>query len=120
MLRSRDAADKLSSFWRLAGQVLGIKVNAPFELRTQGRVHLCVAHLPDFGGGQGTVIMGTSPPDFAADPIFIADAEDCGYHWSFLNTEEYSEFDIEIAKEALRDWGFAGDPSFQPSWIVEL
>jgi hypothetical protein len=107
----------VSTAWIEAGKALGIQVKVPFEFRVGDRVHKCLAFLPHFSGSGGLVIMGTRPPDFRADEAFKADAERCGYVWSFLNIDEYQKFDGNLFRDTLREWGYTGPDAERPSWL---
>jgi hypothetical protein len=109
--------EKVSAAWLEAGGALGIQVKAPFEFRVGDRTHICLAFLPHFSGPGGLVIMGTRPPDFRADEVFKADAEGCGYAWSFLNIDEYQKFDDNLFRDTLEEWGYTGPDAERPGWL---
>jgi hypothetical protein len=103
--------------WRDAARELGIEVVAPFTLRVESRLHVCIAWVPQFGGKQGTLVLGTTPPGFTTDQLLIADAEKAGYRWSAVNITIYQRYNRELFMEALKDWGFAGNESKRPTWM---
>ena len=107
----------VSAAWLEAGRTLGVQVKAPFEFRVGDRTHICLALLPHFSGPGGLVVMGTRPPDFRTDKAFAADAEACGYAWSFLNMDEYQKFDDNLFIDALREWGYTGPEERRPDWL---
>ena len=115
-MHSHDETN-VSAAWTEAGKALGIQVRAPFEFRVGDRAHKCLAYLPHFSGPGGVLIMGTRPPDFRADEVFKADAEGCGYAWSFLNIDEYQKFNSDLFRDTLREWGYSGPEVERPGWL---
>lgn len=104
-----------SQVWLVAAADLGIRVEAPFELRTDdGRVATCAAWLPDFGGPRGTVLASRFAPDWAPEAAAAA-----GYYTSGLNPAHYEPYDRARYVAALTDWGWYGDAEARPSWCPE-
>jgi hypothetical protein len=110
--------DVLSSVWRKAGDVLGVSIQAPYVFVAQdGGEFRCLAFMPDFGGPKGMLVAGTHGPEFKTDPALSAAAASAGLYCSFVNADAYCIFDGDSFKEALRDWGFFGNPCRRPSWL---
>lgn len=109
--------NKLTDAWETASRELAIKASMPFSFEVDGRLHRCVAWLPDFGGKGGMVVVAICPPDFERDPNLFSDAKTAGYYASAINLEEYRDFDRERYIEMLQDWGFFGPPEARPAWL---
>lgn len=104
----------------MAGDRLGVIVEAPYELVCAGRRHPCVAFLPHFGTHKGILVLATSPPAFDTDPTIAADAATTGVGCSCINTELYRTYDDEQFRSTLREWGYYGPNSARPSWLDAL
>lgn len=115
-----DDEKMVVKIFEVAGNKLGIKVNAPFVLKVGDNIHECIAYLPEFGGKKGTLLKGTMPPDFDVDKQFITDAESQDYRWSFINVKEYSKYDESLIKECLVDWSFTGVAVDKPIWMDSI
>ena len=109
--------DTLVTAWRTAAQELGIRVDAPFELTDHNlRVHRFTAHLPDFGGPKGMVVLSSQPPTHDSDSDTLEFARSKGLWHSILNAEQYSDFDRDEFVATLDDWQYFGPPERRPSW----
>jgi hypothetical protein len=67
-----DAAATAIDAWNVAGRALSIEVVAPATFELDGQQYACVAWLPDFGGGNGTLVAamkhGWQPQQIIVDP----------------------------------------------------
>jgi hypothetical protein len=104
--------------WRTAAVELGVRVVAPYSFNGR-ETHTCIAHLPDFGGPRGMVIIASSPPTPSVDNAIWHDAQTAGHYVSFVSVEEYSSFKPDLFRETLLDWGFYGPQERLPSWMNE-
>ena len=101
-----DVDARIASAWREASDRLGVRVIAPYAI---GPVSF-VAHLPHFGGQRGMVIASLPSSDEV-----IAAAKMAGLYLSRVSGE-YAEFDPDLFKETLDDWGWFGPVEDRPAW----
>jgi hypothetical protein len=109
--------EELVRAWVLAGQRLGIRVNAPYDLQVGATSVRCIACLPDFGGPNGMVLQATFPPNFAIDEVLERAAQKAGYYISFINPNSYTTHDLSEFQCALKDWGYYGSREVRPAWL---
>jgi hypothetical protein len=100
--------------WLLAGRELGIQVVAPFTFEAEGQLYPCLAWLPDFGGGDGTLVA-----EIGADRDLLRAGTLVGRRCSFVNPGAYRTFERDHFIETLLDWGFSGPPQRRPTWLDE-
>ena len=94
----------------LLARQLGVRVESPFFIRHEGAVVQFVAHLPDYGGPNGMVLLFGNTLD--CDEHRVARAN--GYYFSALNgNAETSENDV---RATLDDWGYFGPDDTRPAW----
>ena len=108
--------NEVAAAWREAGQSLGIRIVAPHTFEHDGRSHLCVAYVPDFGSPKGTAVSLTMAQPFGFDSTALADAQAEGFHCTLLNPDFYARFDRNTFVETIADWGYFGAPEEKPSW----
>jgi len=113
-----ERTDPITATWLQIGKELGVEIIAPFTFEIHGRLHVCIAYLPHFGGSKGIVLDGTRPPRFEIDEELAKDAKSAGHGCSFLNTECYQTYDREAAIETLSEWGFYGPSEDRPAWLA--
>lgn len=106
--------ENIKKAWLVAAADLGIKVDAPFVLKTgDGREFHFMALIRDFGGPLGTLVC---LPDSFEEYKDIS--EDHGFYCASLYPEGYSEYERDQFIETLNDWGWFGDESKKPSWYT--
>lgn len=109
---SADAAP-LALAWRAAARDLGIRFASPHRLSPEGQPDIwCCGALPDFGGTNGTVILGRFS---SSDDDNLA--EERAYYTSGLNPLYYELYEREQFEETLNDWGWFGCDSGAPPWF---
>ena len=109
---------QLCKSWKSAGVALGFRIDTPYISTTiEGREVLCVAHIPDFGSPNGMVVGAVFGPTYNIDTSVKQIAKEQGKYCSFINAKVYEEYDLEVFKEALIDWGFWGIEERRPIWL---
>lgn len=109
---SADTAP-LALAWRAAARDLGIRFASPHRLFREGQPDIwCCGVLPDFGGTNGTVILGRFS---SSDAENLADER--AYYTSGLNPLYYEVYEREQFEETLNDWGWFGYDSGAPPWF---
>jgi hypothetical protein len=103
---------KISEAWREASARLGIRVTAPFELRVADAVIAVEAFLPDFGGTKGALLFAITEDE---EDTRASDARPAGLYISQLGTD-YQQFDEELFRITLDDWGWYDAADQKPSW----
>ncbi len=117
--KQRQIFLKVITAWKLAGLDLGVKVMAPFDIRSGSKVITYAAALPDFGGKNGMLVGVLFPPEHELDESAKHAADIAGKYVSFINAEAYEEYKKDVFKDALRDWGYFGAPKHKPKWMGE-
>ena len=110
---------KVSSAWIHAGLALGVKVTAPYEMRSDSGLVTYAAFLPEFGNLNGMLIGVLTLPDHEVDEGAKQAAKRAGMYVSFVNAEIYEEYKKEVFVEALRDWGYFGPEKYKPQWLKQ-
>jgi|SRR5450755_3203828 len=100
--------------WSRAGDVLGIRVVAPFVFQSEMSTFECIAWLPDSGGGRGILLLYVRDYDVSRDATAFA-AKREGHTVSVLNVAEYKTFNRSAFVDALLDWGFTGPMERKPT-----
>ena len=97
--------------WIKAGNELGIRVIAPFELTSEsGDGRWFEAFIPDFGGPNGTIVGNRT--DELGDV-----REQHGYYASNLYSS-YQKFDRQFFIDTLNDWRWFGELGKEPHWYT--
>jgi len=103
---------EMSDAWRQAGEVLGVRVMAPYSLRLpSGALVEVEAFLPDFGGPAGAIAV-------AADDRHRCSLAVTASPFVSQLSHSYGRFEQRLFRETLDDWGWFGDPSQRPSWYT--
>lgn len=98
----------LGQSWLEASADLGVRVTAPFELRTEaGESYAYEAIVHDFGSVRGMLLMEKW------DETKVRVAEEHGYGYSCMDAGPY---DRDSTIEVLRDWGWSSS-GVAPSWL---
>jgi len=74
-------------------------------------------YLPEFGGNNGMVVDFLSAPDFTIDKTAVDCAKENNIYFSGISVSLYEVYDIELIKDAFRDWGYFGIQNCRPNWI---
>lgn len=110
---------KVSKAWVHAGQDLGVKVTAPYEIRSGSRGVIYAAYLHEFGSQKGTLVGVLTPPDLMVDEEAKQVAERAGMYVSFVSPEGYDEYRKDLFIETLQDWGYFGPEKHRPQWLEQ-
>jgi hypothetical protein len=111
----RESADTapLALAWRAAARDLNIQVISPYRLSVQDQPEIwCCGLLPDFGGTNGTAILGRFSSS-GADVL----AEQRAFYTSGLNPLYYELYERAQFETTLNDWGWFGHPLAPPPWF---
>ncbi|MBA4388879.1 MAG: hypothetical protein C0404_12925 [Verrucomicrobia bacterium] len=116
-MKSNDS--EVSLAWRKAGEVLHIRVEAPFVLKASDGTYCHFAvYLPDFGGKKEAVLLVAESPAFEHDVKAEACAKQHGYWYSTINRDSYGTFDRESFVATLDDFLYFGSPEDKPDWYT--
>lgn len=96
---------KITENWLIAAKELNFEIITPFKFNTQNNEKVIFAFLPYIGSEKGMIIDLIYPPDFSTDIETIKWAKKNGCFYSFINAENYLNYDKEIFIENLIDWG---------------
>lgn len=108
---------KVINSWLRASKELNFKIVAPYIFNSNSGSFECIAYLPDFGSKNGMIIDKISPPSYGPTPGLPEAAKHMELYYSSINIEYYFEFNVDIFKDALIDWGFYGNYSDKPDWV---
>jgi hypothetical protein len=94
---------------------LGVLIDIPYWVTLRDGTRLeAIARIQEIGGIKGMLIFGPSANIREQLKQLIAE----GYGCATLDEPAANEnFDIETAKEMLRDWSWCGDPTKKPGWM---
>jgi hypothetical protein len=94
---------RLAARCRQAAQDLGLEVQAPFELSTEGKSLLFVAHFPHFVSQQGVVVTLSSQWDAMHESAAAA-----GYACVGLNPDHLSIYSLDQWRSIIGQWEWCG------------
>ena len=94
---------------------LNLEIDIPYVASIGPKQVEVVARLRDFGGPNGMLIV-TPAMDLLSKS---GEAWKAGYAWATLDERTQDGFDVEVAKEVLADWNWAGDPKDRPAWMTK-
>jgi len=117
MENSHRITDNIINAWLIASKKLGFRIESPYLLEYDSVFFECIGYLPDFGSSNGMIIDGIGSPAYESTTGLSEVAESIGLYYSSINVNCYEEFDADLFKETLIDWGFYGDDDYRPSWI---
>ncbi len=100
---------RLAARCRQAAGDLGLEVQAPFELPTEGHALLFVAHFPHFVSPQGVVVTLSSQWDAMHEAAAAA-----GYPCVGLNPDRFSVYSLDQWRSIIGQWEWCGAPEACP------
>jgi hypothetical protein len=107
------SAEKLTAHWLAAGELMGFKVEAPYDLPlADGTAIRIAALLPEFGAACGMLLV------YSFDEIgnHLDEIRAAGYGFSVLGPYADPEVNREAIIELLKDWGWSSrNPC--PAWL---
>ena len=115
MKDDNSLAQKAGRAWLEAGEALGIRVQAPYEIDDPSV--FAIAFLPHFGSENGVLVDGIEAPEFRGDRRIREYALDRRIFYSALNLAQYETFRRTHFADTLKDWGFFG--AERPDWLDE-
>ena len=105
--------------WEIACEDLGFEMTAPYEVDVGDAKKLNIPiFLKDFGGKSGMLIV----TQFDEIEPHRAQLFKLGYGYSTVSQSKRpaaESYDRETFIEMLSDWGWSGDPSKKPGWIIQ-
>jgi hypothetical protein len=101
-----ELEERVIDAWIEASCKFRFRIDPKYRLKDSGRERQTLFFLPDYGGPNGMVVVGTAPPDFAIDSELAEAARRTGVFCSFINLEKYERFDEATFTEALEDWKY--------------
>ena len=105
--------ERLIQAWLEAGSDLGIRVIAPYALRSKsGEDVRCEAFLPDFGSPAGAAVLGHKTERQARSALKTAE----GLWYSVHGKLDRLNYDRSRFIEVLEDFGWFGPAEEKPSW----
>lgn len=110
------SSENLGSYWRNAGELMGFKVEAPYELPLSNGVTIeAAALLPDFGAKRGMLLVDRFDDIGVHWQEIVAN----GYGFSVLGSDDGydpSQVDYESIMGCLKDWEWASKEP-RPDWL---
>ena len=102
--------------WIDAAKDLGIRFIHPYKFLGSNNVEYEVTGLlPDFGSGKGVLIADRKSDDEA---VLMADLSN-DYGMTGLSPRYYDKYDRDSFIQTLSEWGWIGDESEKPDWIIK-
>lgn len=90
--------------WLKASLSLFFKLVTPYFVEINGNKREVFAFLPEYGSPIGTIICLTSSPKFETYPEIIQWAKENKIYCSFLNVEDFENYNENYFKDILEDW----------------
>lgn len=105
-----QADEQLILAWQKASCDLGIEIETPYILNTEGGKVDYPVFVKNFGRKKGTII--------ARHELFMdyPMPKHKDHFFSAVNAETYSEYNREYFIDTLEDWGYFGSDSGKPAW----
>jgi glycosidase len=111
-MRQKNIDEEIVRAWLEAAKDLGIRVVAPFVLRSSAGDTVYEAHILDFGGPKGTLVGVLED-----DPPWKDGRKMHGYYGSNL-APSYRHYERQYFIETLNDWQWFGDDDIRPPWYT--
>jgi hypothetical protein len=105
--------------WFEAALDLRIRIQEPNPLEGVPDDYARIVHIPDFGGGRGTVVFAQDFEAAVLERFDTATLRRAGYFCSIVSSVGHSRYDREAFIEALLDWGYYGPADRCPKWYAE-
>jgi len=102
--KSQSLLEKVTQNWIRASREIGFEIICPFPFEFNGEKNLTLAFLPAYGSKNGMVLGLLYPPGYSSNPIVLQWAEKNDCFCSFLNIEEYADYDEDLYLNTLKDW----------------
>jgi len=104
----------LEDWLRDLARELELVIDMPHTMNVNGRAIPTVARIRGIGGPSGMLVV---TPATNLSPV-SSQLSDAGYGWATLDART-TPFDLGEARDVLRDWGWAGDPTLRPAWFTQ-
>jgi hypothetical protein len=107
--------DKMEMFLSRAANDLGLAIAVPFRCEIGNGIGVvAVAHLPELGGINGTLVFRSDQ----LDPKILVSLQNRGFACSSFDVpHESEEYDVEVYREMFQDWGWTDTSKEAPQWM---
>ncbi len=110
-----DLKNRPEKAWIEASKDLGIRFIHPYKFTgLNNEEYEVTGLLPDFGNGKGILITNRKSDEEA---VIMADMTN-DYGVTGLSPRYYDKYDKESFIETLSEWGWIGDETKKPDWII--
>lgn len=111
----KDLIDRPLRAWIEASEDLGIRFISPYKFSgINGDEYEVTGLLPDFGTGKGVIITDRKSDEEA---VIMADLTN-EYSMTGLSPRYYDKYERKSFIETLSRWGWIGEDSKKPAWII--
>jgi hypothetical protein len=108
------STNQITSTFVQAADELGFSFEPAFSVELKdGSVIQSLGFVRHFGSKLGTLLFSESECPSSRQ---CEELQGMGYYYSQLFSESFYEFDEEVFKETLDDWGFFGNEQERPNW----
>lgn len=108
--------DRMTEYITRAASELGLAIAAPFRCEIgNGTEVVAVAHLPELGAVNGTLVFRSSQFDREIFDILKSRGFACTSFGDPLDSEQY---DLEGYREMFADWTWTSTAKEPPHWIM--
>ncbi len=104
------ADEKLITAWQQASSDLGIEIETPYIVNTEGGKVSYPVFVKNFGKKKGTII---ARHDLFMDYPMPKHKD---FFFSAVNAESYAKYNREHFIDTLEDWGYFGTDLNKPNW----
>lgn len=96
---------KAKQAWIQASLELKFEMVCPYVFMHNGNLKNAFAFLPEFGSENGMIVGITGSPYFQLDDDIIEFAKMKNMYYSFININQYLQYECELFTETIEDWG---------------
>ena len=104
MILDKNKIQKVRENWQTASLNLNFKLITPHSILYNKEVKEVFAFLPDYGSINGMVVEIIFSPEYKFDKSVIELCKKNNFFYSFINVEDFLEYDEIYFKEVLDDW----------------
>ena len=117
VLKINSLINRPLNAWIKASNDLGIKFIYPYKfLGVNGEEYEVTGLLPDFGTKKGVIISDRKTDEEAAIMVDLTNE----YFMTGLSPRYYDTYDRLSFIETLSEWGWIGDVSKKPEWLLKI
>uniref|UniRef100_UPI00404A1541 hypothetical protein n=1 Tax=Flavobacterium sp. TaxID=239 RepID=UPI00404A1541 len=104
MILNKKQIQNIRGNWIKASVHFKFKIISPYAISQDDGIKEVFAFLPEYGSSNGMIVELIFPPEYHIDKALINWSKQNEKFYSFINIENFLEYDEIYFKEALEDW----------------